>query len=93
MHRLRRLVEDVLGVARLDVPGIEQAQREEVRLGELAHRAVAATGREVERILANLVTNAHRQGVPPVTLEVDGQKARSASVPGHGSVAPGSVWA
>lgn len=49
--------------------------------------------RRVERILANLVTNAHRQGVPSVTLEVDGQKARKASAPGHGNVAPGSVWA
>ncbi|WP_431043412.1 ATP-binding protein [Streptomyces sp. P1-3] len=40
---LRRLVEDVLEVARLDVPGVEQAQREAVRLSTLAHRAAAAT--------------------------------------------------
>ncbi|WKX71367.1 HAMP domain-containing sensor histidine kinase [Streptomyces sp. XD-27] len=41
---LRRLVEDVLEVARLDVPGVEQAQREAVRLSTLARRAAAAAG-------------------------------------------------
>ncbi|KPC66546.1 sensor histidine kinase [Streptomyces chattanoogensis] len=41
---LRSLVEDVLEVARLDVPGVEQAQREAVRLSDLAHRAAALAG-------------------------------------------------
>ncbi|MEV0375182.1 HAMP domain-containing sensor histidine kinase [Streptomyces sp. NPDC050636] len=45
---LRNLVEDVLEVARLDVPGVEQAQREEVLLSALAHRAAALAGGEVE---------------------------------------------
>ncbi|MGW0731648.1 ATP-binding protein [Streptomyces sp. NPDC002851] len=93
VDQLRQLVEDVLEVARLDVPGIEQAHRQAVPLGELARRAAAATGREVEvrmhsdevvetdprrveRILANLITNAHRHGAPPVVMEVDGTAVR-----------------
>ncbi|SDO07663.1 Signal transduction histidine kinase [Streptomyces sp. cf386] len=48
VDQLRRLVEDVLEVARLDVPGVERAQREEVSLADLARRAAAATGRDVE---------------------------------------------
>ncbi|GAA0397365.1 HAMP domain-containing sensor histidine kinase [Streptomyces luteireticuli] len=39
---LRLLVEDVLEVARLDVPGVEQARYEEVELSSLARRAAAA---------------------------------------------------
>ncbi|ARF53617.1 HAMP domain-containing sensor histidine kinase [Streptomyces gilvosporeus] len=45
---LRNLVEDVLEVARLDVPGVEQAQREEIRLSDLAHRAAALSGGDVD---------------------------------------------
>ncbi|MYT12423.1 Signal transduction histidine kinase [Streptomyces sp. SceaMP-e96] len=90
---LRSVVENVLEVARLDVPGVEQAQCEEVLPSTLAHRAAALTGgdvevlvhdetvvatdhRRVERILANLVTNARLHGGPPVTLEVAGSAVR-----------------
>lgn len=48
VDQLRRLVEDVLEVARLDVPGVELAQRDAVRVGELARRAAATAGGEVE---------------------------------------------
>ncbi|REK87567.1 sensor histidine kinase [Streptomyces inhibens] len=45
---LRNLVEDVLEVARLDVPGVEQAQHEEVLLSSLAHRAAAQAGDDIK---------------------------------------------
>lgn len=90
---LRSLVENVLEVARLDVPGVELAQCEEIRTGALACRAAASAGgdvevvvrrevavttdpRRVERVLANLITNARLHGAPPVTLEVDGAALR-----------------
>ncbi|MEW9520799.1 ATP-binding protein [Streptomyces tubercidicus] len=90
---LRSVVENVLEVARLDVPGVEQADCEEVLPSTLARRAAALAGgeaevlvrdeavvttdhRRVERILANLVTNARRHGAPPVTLEVAGSVVR-----------------
>ncbi|MFH8369351.1 ATP-binding protein [Streptomyces sp. NPDC018031] len=41
---LRRLVEDVLEVARLDVPGVERARCEQAALSALAHRAAASAG-------------------------------------------------
>ncbi|MER6386107.1 hypothetical protein [Streptomyces sp. NPDC001250] len=70
--------------------------------------------RRVERILTNLVTNAHKHGAPPVAWRSTAppytcptpapaspptfwRKARSASVPERGSVAPAPapalVWA
>ncbi|MFF0578138.1 ATP-binding protein [Streptosporangium saharense] len=86
---LRRLVEDVLEVARLDASA-ETPAREVRSSGTLARRAVAASGvpdvevlvsgeaevetdpRRVERILANLVSNAARHGAPPVRVDVTG---------------------
>ncbi|PNE40008.1 sensor histidine kinase [Streptomyces noursei] len=107
VDQLRRLVEDVLEVARLDVPGVEQARHEAVRMGELARRAAAVSGKEVdvrvhtdevvetdprrvERILANLVTNAYRHGAPPVAIEVDGTAVR---VSDHGPGFPADLLA
>lgn len=86
---LRRLIEDVLEVARLD-SSAETPVREARPAGVLARRAVAASGvpgvevvvagdaevetdpRRVERILANLVTNAARHGTPPILVTVEG---------------------
>ncbi|MCL7496753.1 HAMP domain-containing histidine kinase [Streptomyces sp. MCA2] len=50
---LRTLVENVLEVARLDVPGVEQAHHEKILPSTLAHRAVALTGGDVEVTVHN----------------------------------------
>ncbi|GAA0297685.1 sensor histidine kinase [Streptomyces turgidiscabies] len=55
VRKLRGLVEDVLEAARL----------------EARAACVETDPRRVERILANLVTNALRHGTPPVTVEAD----------------------
>ncbi|MFI7614922.1 sensor histidine kinase [Nonomuraea terrae] len=83
---LRSLVEDLLEVSRLDagaevaervrVPLAELAERSAARVGAEA-RVVAAGGpvaetdpRRLDRILANLILNAHRHGRPPVEITV-----------------------
>lgn len=85
---LRRLVEDVLEVARLDAEAEEPAL-EARPVSALAKRAIAAghvgvslvverdavvetDPRRVERILVNLIGNALRHGTAPVTVTVDG---------------------
>ncbi|MEU6744197.1 sensor histidine kinase [Streptosporangium sandarakinum] len=83
---LRSLVEDLLEVSRLDagaevaervrVPLAELAEESAARVG--VEVRVAASGnpvaetdpRRLDRILANLVLNAHRHGAPPVEITV-----------------------
>lgn len=83
---LRSLVEDLLEVSRLDagaevaervrVPLAEVAKESAARVGVEAR--VLASGdpvaetdpRRLDRILANLVLNAHRHGAPPVEITV-----------------------
>ncbi|MEU7860549.1 HAMP domain-containing sensor histidine kinase [Nonomuraea sp. NPDC049141] len=83
---LRSLVEDLLEVSRLDagaevaervrVPLAEVAEESAARVGVEARvlasgDAVAETDpRRLDRILANLVLNAHRHGAPPVEITV-----------------------
>ncbi|MEU3754650.1 HAMP domain-containing sensor histidine kinase [Streptomyces olivoreticuli] len=88
VQALRRLTEDLLEISRLDSL-TEQADLDAHQLGQLAERAVRASGldaevrvvrdacvvtdrRRLERVLSNLLANAHRHGRPPVTLTVDG---------------------
>ncbi|MFJ4877263.1 sensor histidine kinase [Streptomyces sp. NPDC088745] len=92
VETLRRLVEDLLEVSRLDA-GAEQARLDEVPLGELVtdviRRGSRADGtqvlvdganvvrtdpRRLERIVSNLVSNAHRHGAAPVTVTVTGAR-------------------
>ncbi|MER6002668.1 HAMP domain-containing sensor histidine kinase [Nonomuraea angiospora] len=83
---LRSLVEDLLEVSRLDtgaevaervrVPLLEVAEESAARVG--VETRVTASGnpvaetdpRRLDRILANLVLNAHRHGAPPVEITV-----------------------
>ncbi|MGW3011938.1 ATP-binding protein [Streptomyces sp. NPDC001219] len=60
---LRSVVENVLEVARLDVPGVEQAQCEEVLPSALARRAAALAGGDVEVRVdgESVVTTDHRR--------------------------------
>ncbi|MWA07754.1 sensor histidine kinase [Streptomyces sp. BA2] len=84
---LRALVEDLLEISRLDA-GAEQANAQQVPLGELVTECVRRTGldtritvighplaetdpRRLDRIVTNLVLNAHRHGGPPVEITVD----------------------
>lgn len=102
---LRRLVEDVLEVARLDTSA-ETPARETRQVEALVRRGVAASGvpgvevvvaggaevetdpRRVERILANLVTNAARHGAGPILVTV---RASSVTVRDHGPGFPGEL--
>ncbi|MFI1161224.1 sensor histidine kinase [Streptomyces sioyaensis] len=87
LRALRRLIEDLLEISRLD-SGTEHADLAAYDLGELVRRCVTATGldtevriaadavvetdrRRLDRILANLVINAHRHGRAPVVVTVD----------------------
>jgi two-component system OmpR family sensor kinase len=75
--RLGELLDDLLALAREDASASLQA--EPVRLAELADGVVIErdvwTGGEraaLERAVDNLVRNAHKHGVPPVTVTVGG---------------------
>ncbi|MFF2611679.1 sensor histidine kinase [Kitasatospora sp. NPDC058046] len=90
VQALRGLVEDLLEVSRLDahaespdlsaVP-LERAARRTVTLIGLdvtveitADRQVRTDLRRLDRILGNLILNAHRHGAGPVHLHVDGPR-------------------
>ncbi|MBD0690265.1 sensor histidine kinase [Streptomyces sp. CBMA123] len=90
VQALRALVEDLLEVSRLDadvespdlsaVP-LERAVRRTVTLTGLDVSVEITAGQEVrtdlrrlDRILGNLLVNAHRHGAGPVELHVDGRR-------------------
>ncbi|TQN27723.1 signal transduction histidine kinase [Haloactinospora alba] len=103
---LRDLVEDVLEVARLDtateLPELSDiavgdfvtrrvatySSEPEVRVA--TETVVATDPRRLERVLANLVSNAYNHGRPPVVVEVDGPRVR---VRDHGPGFPDEVLA
>ncbi|NED10075.1 HAMP domain-containing sensor histidine kinase, partial [Streptomyces sp. SID9124] len=84
---LRALTEDLLEISRLDT-GTEHVDLDVHELAPLAARVARGTGtvvevtgepvrvetdkRRLERVLGNLISNAHRHGRPPVVLTVDG---------------------
>ncbi|KOG81756.1 MULTISPECIES: sensor histidine kinase [Streptomyces] len=88
VRAMRALTEDLLEISRLDArteqvdlavhdlgPVAERVVRSsgaptEVRLGRAAR--VETDRRRLERVIGNLVANAHRHGAPPVVLEADG---------------------
>jgi signal transduction histidine kinase len=88
VEQLRRLVEQLLELARLD-GGLDAINVDLVDLQTVARSAqgvyasvlvdapasslVATDLRRLERIIANLVENALRYGAPPVTIHVDGR--------------------
>lgn len=87
VHKLRRLAEDVIEVARLDTTS-EQADIQSVELVPVVHHAISTTGvecevrvhgtpvsytdaRRLERIIANVILNARNHGKPPINVDVD----------------------
>ncbi|NEA99036.1 HAMP domain-containing sensor histidine kinase [Streptomyces sp. SID13726] len=105
VRNLRALVEDVLEVARMDalvaVPDTEERQvsamvrravsgLEGVEVRVVADAVVTTDPRRVERVLANLASNALRHGAPPVQVEVDGPVVR---VRDHGEGFPPDMFA
>nr|WP_234440796.1 HAMP domain-containing sensor histidine kinase [Streptomyces rimosus] len=88
VQAMRRLTEDLLEISRLDAqveradldvhrlgPLAERAVRAtgvEAEVRVVQDREVETDQRRLERVLGNLVVNAHKHGRPPVVLTVDG---------------------
>ncbi|MDQ8707617.1 HAMP domain-containing sensor histidine kinase [Streptomyces sp. LHD-70] len=88
LQALRSLTEDLLEISRLDAgaehadlapcalgPLVERAVRAtglEAEVRVVRDTVVETDRRRLDRILANLITNAHRHGRPPVVVTVDG---------------------
>ncbi|MFF3380798.1 ATP-binding protein [Streptomyces sp. NPDC002680] len=105
VKNLRGLVEDVLEVARMDAQ-VAVLETEQRQVSAMARRAVAGLAevevrvvrdtvvttdpRRVERVLANLASNALRHGAPPVEVEVDGPVVR---IRDHGPGFPPDLFA
>ncbi|GAB97501.1 two-component histidine kinase CseC [Kineosphaera limosa NBRC 100340] len=86
--RLRRLVEDLLEISRIDAPDSTidwqdcdlravvtaclQHEHDRVEVEVLADAVVRAEPRRIERVVTNLVRNALTYGAPPVRVVVDG---------------------
>jgi signal transduction histidine kinase len=102
--RLRRLVEDMLALAREEASA--PAETDVVRTGVLARRVAAVADDVMVRVtsdapvrcapdivvaaLASLVANAHRHGTPPVEVVADGASVR---VRDHGVGYPAEILA
>ncbi|MFI5983939.1 ATP-binding protein [Streptomyces sp. NPDC051555] len=87
VQAMRALTEDLLEISRLDTrserPELDsydlaelaartiRASGTDTRLTVLSSRVVETDHRRVERILGNLVANAHKHGAAPVTVTVD----------------------
>jgi signal transduction histidine kinase len=86
--RLRALVEDLLEIARLD-SGTERADLRWVDLERFTRDVAAPYGasveagpgarvltdpRRLERVLVNLLENAHRHGAPPITVRIQADR-------------------
>ncbi|MEU2928742.1 HAMP domain-containing sensor histidine kinase [Streptomyces sp. NPDC007251] len=85
---LRTLTEDLLEISRLDTgrekPAVDteelgalarrvvRASGTDTEVRVLADARVETDRRRLERVLGNLVANAHKHGAPPVVLTVDG---------------------
>ncbi|MEW1838918.1 HAMP domain-containing sensor histidine kinase [Nonomuraea angiospora] len=103
---LRTLVEDLLEISRLDAGAeradrapvplsrvVEESLGRtglQVRLKVTGDPVADTDARRLERIIANLVANAHRHGRPPVEVTVDGT---SIVVRDHGPGFPGELLA
>ncbi|WP_372411417.1 sensor histidine kinase [Streptomyces luteireticuli] len=88
VHHLCRLTDDLLEISRLDSateradldsyllgPLVRSAARvpgQEAEVHVVRDACVDTDRRRLERVLGNLLLNAHRHGRPPVTLTVDG---------------------
>ncbi|MFJ7209054.1 ATP-binding protein [Streptomyces sp. NPDC098789] len=87
VQAMRALTEDLLEISRLDTrserPELDsydlaelaartiRASGTDTRLTVLSSRVVETDHRRVERILGNLIANAHKHGAAPVTVTVD----------------------